>query len=259
MIRIKKPQRVPKILKEKGAKEKLAMCDAYENDGKRDFDFNAKIYGDKTVKQALIKAQHDKCFLCESKITHIDYGDVEHFRPKKAFRQSETEKLIRPGYYWLAYDWKNLFLACKLCNQRHKKCLFPIENPRQRAKSHQSDLNKEKPLFINPAEENPEEFISFRVDNIVGVVPFAVNDNPKGASTIEGAGLGRLKLCDRRMSLIKPILALYTVASMNLPQPESDQAKAKLQEILDEVTTDSAEYAGMFRAFVKNNFQPETK
>ncbi len=125
MIRIKKPQKVPLILKNKGKKEKLKMCDAYENEGKRDFDFDRKIYGGKTVKEALIKAQHDKCFLCESKITHIDYGDVEHFRPKKAFQQNAKENLTFPGYYWLAYDWKNLFLVCKICNQRHKKNLFP--------------------------------------------------------------------------------------------------------------------------------------
>ncbi len=255
MIRIKKPLKVPKILNEKGEKEKLAMCRAYENEGQRDFDFNSKIYGDKSVKETLIKAQHDKCFLCESKITHIDYGDVEHFRPKKAFRQSDDDNLNYPGYYWLAYDWENLFLACKLCNQRHKGNLFPLENPAERANSHLLDLKTEKPLFINPSEENPEEFISFRVDEINGVVPFAVNDNPKGNSTIKGTGLDRLKLSDRRMSFLKPILALHKVASMKLPQPESDQAKAILQEIIIEVIKDSAEYAGMFRTFVKNNFQ----
>jgi len=256
MIRIKKPQKVPQILKDKGAKENLAMRDAYENEDKRNFDFNSKIYGDKTVKEALILAQHDKCFLCESKITHIDYGDVEYFRPKKAFRQSDEESLTYPGYYWLAYDWKNLFLACTLCNQRHKKNLFPLANPKTRkGVSHHSDLNKEKPLFINPSRENPEKYISFRIDNLVGVVPFAIEDNPKGKATIKGAGLDRLKLCDRRMALLKPILALHELATMNLPQPESDQAKAKFQEIITDITKDSAEYAGMFRAMIRSDFK----
>ncbi len=256
MIRIKKPQKVPSVLKNKGEKEKIKMCDAYENEGKRDFDFDRKIYGDKTVKEALIKAQHDKCFLCESKITHIDYGDVEHFRPKKAFQQNAKKKLIYPGYYWLAYDWKNLFLACRICNQRHKKSLFPLANPDVRKEvSHFSDLDKEKPLFINPAKENPEKHISYRVDNLIGVIPFAVNDNAKGKATIKGLGLDRLRLCDKRMASLKPILALHKVASMNLPQPESDQAKIILQEVIADITKDSAEYAGMFRAIVKADFQ----
>ncbi len=232
------------------------MCDAYENEGKRDFDFDSKIYGDKTVKEALILAQHDKCFLCESKITHIDYGDVEHFRPKKAFQQTEKEKLNYPGYYWLAYDWTNLFLACTRCNQHYKKNLFPLANPKTRKEiSHLFDLSAEKPLLINPSEENPEKYISFRVDNLVGVVPFAVKDNHKGKATIKCAGLDRLKLCGRRLAVLKPILAFHKVASMNLPQPESDRAKIILQEMIADVTKDSAEYAGMFRAMVKTDFQ----
>jgi len=256
MIRIKKPRKIPQILKDKGGKEKLAMCDAYENEGKRDFDFNSKIYGDKTVKEALILAQHDKCFLCESKITHIDYGDVEHFRPKKAFQQNYKEKLNYPGYYWLAYDWQNLFLACKLCNQRYKKNFFPLANPEVREEvSHLSDLNKENPLFINPAKENPEKYISFRVDNLVGVVPFAIEDNAKGKATIKVAGLDRIKLCGRRFEHSKDLIALYKVASMNYPQPESDQAKAILQKRIADHIQDSAEYAGMFRAMVKSDFQ----
>jgi len=42
---------------------------------------------------------------------------------------------------------------------------------------------------------------------------------------------------------------------MNRPQPESDRAKSILQEMIADVTKDSAEYAGMFRAMVKTDFQ----
>lgn len=90
---------------------------------------------------------------------------------------------------------------------------------------------------------------------MVGVVPFAIEDNAKGKATIKVAGLDRLKLCDRRLAFLKPILALHEIASMNIPQPESDQAKVILQEMISDVTKDSAEYAGMFRAIVKTNFQ----
>ena len=251
MIRIKKPRKIPEILKNKGKKEKLKMCKAYENEGVTEFEFNQKIYADKTVKETLIKAQHDKCFLCESKITHIDYGDVEHFRPKKAYCQSEEENLNRPGYFWLAYDWKNLFLACKLCNQRHKRNLFPLENPIERSVSPSSDLKKEKPLFINPAEENPEKYISFRIDEQIGVIPYPIEDNPKGSTTIKNAGLNRLKLCERRFEHSKDFITLFKLASMNLPQPESDQAKVILQKRIADHIKDSAEYAGMFRSLVK--------
>ena len=96
----------------------------------------------------MIKAQHGKCFLCESKITHISFGDVEHFRPKGGSRQTTDEKAMKvPGYFWLAYAWQNLFLACQLCNQRYKKNLFPLENPDERAFS-EAELEKKKNRFL---------------------------------------------------------------------------------------------------------------
>lgn len=257
MIRIKKPKAAPQVLSTKGKNKRRALCAAYTQ-GKREFEFDKNIYGDKPVKEALIKAQHGKCFLCESVITHIDYGDVEHFRPKAAYCQTEEDALCKPGYYWLAYDWDNLFLACKLCNQRYKKNLFPLANPNNRAKSHRANIKQEEPLFINPAEDNPEEFISFRRGDSGFVEAFAINNNAKGNVTIEAAGLNdyskREKLLERRTALLKPLIALHKVATMNLPQPESDQAKEELCKIIDEVIQDSAEYAGMVRAAVAANF-----
>ena len=96
-------------------------------------DFESGIYGAKSVKQALQKAQHGKCAFCESKITHIAYGDVEHFRPKAGYRQCPKDPLVRPGYYRLAYEWSNLFFCCTLCNQRFKGNHFPLADPARRA------------------------------------------------------------------------------------------------------------------------------
>ena len=114
------------------------------------FEFNAGLYRSRSVKIALQKAQHDKCAICESKVTHIAYGDVEHFRPKAAYRQSTDGPLVRPGYYWLAYDWSNLLFCCQLCNQRFKRNHFPLIDPSQRAKSHNDEIGNEQPLLINP-------------------------------------------------------------------------------------------------------------
>ncbi len=72
-------------------------------------------------------------------------------RPKAGFRQIAQELLGRPGYYWLAQEWDNLFFACPLCNQRYKKNRFPLRDPAARARSHRDDVSREEPLFINPA------------------------------------------------------------------------------------------------------------
>lgn len=246
MIRVNKPHDAPAILITKGKAKRRLHVAAY-NRGERTFNFDAKIYGHKTVKEALIEAQHDKCFLCESKITHISHGDVEHFRPKAAYRQSASDTL-HTGYYWLAYEWSNLFLACQMCNQVFKKNLFPLSNPTARATSHQKPLSKEKPLYLDPSADadDPEQYISFRRE-----VPFSIGGNKRGKATITDLGLGRLKLNERRLEHYERLRVLYIVAQMNPPIPQSAAAKSLLQR----ATLDSTEYAGMLRAAVKANFE----
>lgn len=89
---------------------------------------------------------------CESKIGHIGYGDVEHFRPKAGWIQN-IEQLHEPGYYWLAYEWENLLLSGQRCNQHHKKNFFPLIKPSDRALSHHADASDEQPVFIHAANE----------------------------------------------------------------------------------------------------------
>jgi hypothetical protein len=245
MIRIAKPKKEPAILTTKGRAKRNEHKAAYEG-GERSFAFDAKIYGHKTVKEALIKAQHDKCFLCESKITHISHGDVEHFRPKAAYRQSAGTKLQTPGYYWLAYEWDNLFFACQICNQVFKKNLFPLSNPTARATSHKKGIGKEKPLFINPSVDDPEDFISFRCE-----VPFPLNNHPRAKATIEGLGLKRPQLNERRLERYELLKMLYQIA-YRVPQIEQS---VEAKELLDKAVLDTAEYASMARAAVKAEFK----
>jgi hypothetical protein len=102
MIRVTKPGQSPSILREKGRRTTEANQQAFEG-GERIFEFESSIYGAKSVKNALIKAQHGKCAFCESQVRHIAHGDVEHYRPKGGFRQNDPDPLEQPGYFWLAY------------------------------------------------------------------------------------------------------------------------------------------------------------
>jgi hypothetical protein len=69
--------------------------------------------------------------------------------------------LRKPGYYWLAYEWNNLFLACQLCNQLFKKNLFPLLDPTTRAASHKDNVENEKPAFIDPTIDDPKNLFPF--------------------------------------------------------------------------------------------------
>jgi uncharacterized protein (TIGR02646 family) len=247
VIRIRtKPATPPEVLRTKGVKARSALCDAYTrapedyDSGTKSFTFNSGLYGHADVKKALIKAQAGKCAFCESKIIHIDYGDVEHFRPKGGWRQRKTDSLQPPGYYWLAYEWSNLFLSCGLCNQKFKANFFPLKSPTRRARRHTDDLSAEAPLLLDPAVDDPEAFISFRAE-----VPYAVDGNMRGTRTISLLGLKREALAEHRRDVLQTVEMLRIVAESSLP--EASEAREALLKMQD----DSKEYAGMIRAYLR--------
>src|SRR5436190_9992909 len=135
MIRVHKPAQPPAILLARAQDETDSLC-RERGQGRDEFNFNKDLYGHREVKDALRQAQHDKCAFCESYLSHVAYGDVEHFRPKAALRQNREDPLTKPAYYWLAYCWSNLYFSCQLCNQRFKRNWFPLSNPSQRVRSH---------------------------------------------------------------------------------------------------------------------------
>lgn len=199
MIKIEKPLRGPDRLYDDDGAVRDPHTEEYQerpevfDSGEATFDFKSSVYGAKDVKQALSRAQSHKCAFCESKISHVQYGDVEHFRPKGGYRQKKEDELQRPGYFWLAYDWTNLFLACQLCNQRHKRNLFPLITPNHRAQENQNDTSGEDPLFLHPSEDDPGTHIGFREE-----VAFPVSDSRRGRATIDSLGLNRSQLYEVR-------------------------------------------------------------
>ena len=246
MIRIKKPEKVPEILIAEGKAKRAEMCDAFDK-GEIAFEFDNKIYGHEAVKSVLKTSQHGKCFLCESKVTHTSSGDIEHFRPKGGHRQSAKDTLQKPGYFWLAYEWENLFFVCELCNRRFKKNLFPLLKSENRCTSYKINTSQEEPLFINPEIENPEDFISFR-----GEIVFAIDGNLRGKTTIEGAGLDRVELESNRKTTLEKIKRIYEIANAS---PELPQSKEAINYLYNECTSETHEYASMIKAALAAEFK----
>ena len=252
MIQIVKPAEVPEVLIKKGKKKRAAHSQSYTknkakyNSGEKTFDFDSKIYGHETVKQTLIDCQHGKCCFCESKVGHIAYGDVEHYRPKAGYKQTESEDLQRPGYYWQAYEWENLFFSCQLCNQKYKRNLFPLEDNSKRAKTHKGKIENEAPLFVNPATENPGKFVKFRKE-----VAFSVNGSKKGAVTIDRIGLNRPELCENRRVKYNIAKGLWDVVKV---APDST-AKENAKRLLERFKLEISEYASMMRCAIEAEFE----
>lgn len=93
---------------------------------------NKTSYKHKYNKGALKKANFDKCMYCESKVTDIDFGQVEHFKPKAKDKYPELE-----------FEWANLGFVCPVCNNT-KNDKFDNNTP-----------------YIDPYSDNPEEHFTF--------------------------------------------------------------------------------------------------
>ncbi len=256
MIQVRKPERVPAVLRRTGATKTAKLCVAFDasareyRGGAKTFRFDSSTYAAKTVKRALRRAQHDKCCFCESKVSHISYGDVEHFRPKAGYRQSPGDDLGRPGYYWLAYEWENLFFACQICNQRFKQNLFPLLDPARRACSHHEVLDDERPVFISPAEKGIEHLIGFRQE-----YPYAKGGNRRARETVKHLGLDREELNEVRRDRLQKLELLSKNRQLlerrfpDARRPEDVQAHVnELTLELELAQADTAEYAAMARA-----------
>ena len=216
------------------------------------------IYNDAQVKGRLRADQHDKCCYCESYFSSTSYGDVEHFRPKGGYQQDASDALHKPGYYWLAYEWSNLYFACQLCNQRYKGNLFPLADPTQRAVTHTDTLAAEQPLLPDPATENPATHLTFVQDAAKAL-------DARGMACVQIFGLDRPELIKRRFDKLKALKQAHFLGGIDMSLPLNPAIASFLQQLnltykeglarvadaqrqWQEAAFDSAEFAGMVRA-----------
>jgi uncharacterized protein (TIGR02646 family) len=212
--------------------------------GERNFDFSSAIYNHDDVRDTLKKAQHDKCCYCEAKFCAAYYGDIEHFRPKGGFQQSKLHKIEKPGYYWLAYNWDNLYFSCALCNQKHKKNFFPLKDPASRVRCHKDDLRKEEPLLLDPGGTEPEQHISFRAE-----IAYAIDSSPEGCESIELLGLNRDPLCEDRLSHLAMLKRIF-----DLKQLIQGEKREEAERFLRNASESSGQFASSVRAAIRTEF-----
>src|SRR6516162_7596662 len=107
------------------------------------FTFNSKVWTElkEWMKQNLF---HNRCAYCEAPLTRF-FADAEHHRPKGRVSEANQEgvsiakrailevgaeqiEIEHPGYFWLAYNWRNLIPSCEWCNQGGSKVdQYPID------------------------------------------------------------------------------------------------------------------------------------
>lgn len=154
---------------------------------------------------------YGKCAYCESLIIADQPGDIEHFRPAQGVTDIENKPVIvesdkgsveHVGYYWLAYDWRNMLPACRDCNSPSKTKTggeligkgnrFPVEGSHA---TKPGDEEGEEYLLIHPVKENPEKHLDVDKEGVL----WAKNGSRKGQACIDVFGLNlREGLVDSR-------------------------------------------------------------
>ena len=244
MIRIYRDDPAPARLKRLGLSQTERDCAAYEEtpeeyiSHKRRF-HDKEYYKKKYVKDILMQMHHEKCCYCETKRYTSSDLHVEHFRPKGAVRQNSAEADEFPGYYWLAYCWENLLLACPDCNTC-KGTVFPLEDPAKRARSHNDDLAMECMQFLDPTAEDPRDHIRFEDD-------LPVWRTERGRHTIEELGLRRSALIEQRLERIEMVkMAIYIIEIAEaMSSPDNNAYQNWAHKFLEKAVQPDAAFSSM--------------
>ncbi|MFQ3679245.1 MAG: HNH endonuclease [Pseudanabaenaceae cyanobacterium] len=209
----------PPILRENAAAwhaELLAL--RQQKAPKKQTDKVQQRYRHKQVKVALVQAFYGRCAYCESQITAVTYGAIEHFFPKSRYPDR-------------TFAWENLLLACDVCNSC-KGDTFPL-------------AADGTPLLVNPSTENPAAHLQFDWNPTTGLASIYGRDR-RGEAVVALFDLngtaGRTDLMARRSRYVKKLMALKNLAASH---PE---AQILLQEARDRTRSES-EYQAFASCF----------
>ncbi|HZE70923.1 MAG TPA: AAA family ATPase [Pyrinomonadaceae bacterium] len=137
----------------------------------------------------------DKCAYCETPLGLTDV-EIDHFRPKGGAVDLNGVKSPE-HYWWLAYEWKNLYPACRECFLT-KGNKFPVKGQRAGIDTDWAEVQGEKPILLDPCADDPEKHLVFSEDLVTATTE-------RGEVTIDILGLNRSGLVKRRRSAIASI------------------------------------------------------
>lgn len=160
------------------------------------------LYRSEVVRSALSHLFSDKCAFCESPLGgSAGSAVVHHFRPKQEAVDADG-KVSRPHYWWLAYKWESLYLACHACATA-AGAQFPVEGARARIGAEREELEREGRMLLDPCHDDPELDLEF-LDNGVVQARKDANGEPsrRGEPTIAIFALNRSPLVKARREAI---------------------------------------------------------
>ncbi|RYH00451.1 MAG: hypothetical protein EON58_00145 [Alphaproteobacteria bacterium] len=154
------------------------------------FDFGLQ-FGYVELGEALGALFHGKCAYCEQPTDYVHRKNfLDRFRPIRGALGLDGHVAV-DHYWWLAFDWENMYGACSRCN-RAKGSRFPVEAQRAATGARGDALLDEKSLLLDPCVDFPEKHLIFTRDGHVSGL------TPQGQHTIEVLALNRIELVSLR-------------------------------------------------------------
>ncbi|MHA7630565.1 HNH endonuclease family protein [Corallococcus sp. M7] len=227
---------------------------------------SSKIWS--ALKKDLADLSDKKCWYCESKQIRSDNA-VDHFRPKGAIFESPDH----PGYWWLAFTWRNYRYTCGFCNSPHvdhtngtqggKHHHFPLLDEKLRAKGPSDDLEKERPLLLDPTSSFDPGLLAFNPDGRP-VPAYSEKKNSflhhRAKISIKAYHLDHVPLCEERVDACQSARRLIEQGNKYFDRYQStydDTALDELMRVVDELQTliaHDAEYTAAVKAAVLNYY-----
>jgi uncharacterized protein (TIGR02646 family) len=245
---------------EKALAEIALISDPEER--KRAINRKSKIW--KELKEMLLQCSHDKCWYCESKVTHVAPGDVDHWRPKNAVEECPDH----PGYWWKAFDWDNFRFSCNNCNRHNtdtennhtggKEAHFALWDESRRVRDSSGDIRLEEPLLLDPVRASDPPLLTFDEDGMARPSR-TEQQSPKAYKrahySIEVYHLNRSKLKNRRQFYVcNKVKALIQEGEDCLAMEKGENSSAaresynKVVERLYEMVRPEEEYSAAAKA-----------
>jgi hypothetical protein len=248
---------VEEVAQDSEWKDIIEKAQTARDDLIKDFDadneikVNAALY--KRYMYFLLKLFNGKCAYCEAKITLTQPGDVEHFRPKGRVvdenfkpihvRHPSKGDIVHPGYYWLAYEWRNLLPSCIDCNRYRnlgdvpqkivfktdagagKADRFPLKDEALRAVVPNEEA-REGVLLINPSETNPLDHFEFFSNGTIRA------KTPEGEATLKVFGLNaREDLIEARADAFDDADAIFERYTDSIKARDADRRRRSAKRL----------------------------
>lgn len=166
-------------------------------------------YKHPTNKQALASAASGKCMYCEAAISHVNFGHIEHIKPKESFSE-------------LTFVWDNLGYACDRCNNSKGSKYFPrtplldpySEDPAGHLLAYGPfvfcrDGSERGELTINEIDLNRAQLVELRANRITALQKALVAASRAGDPAVKESAIAQLKSeaqSDKEFSLVASAL-----------------------------------------------------